>query len=343
MALKRLAVWAAQPYQKDRLFDPASPLNRDNCLEPFHVLKARLSAAGWECHTQDAYKAAGIVPDAVLFSDLPSVPLSSALGNWAGKTRNFLILNECEVIRPDNWDLRNHEGFEAIFTWSPRLVDGRKYFKLNFSMAFPGPEASVSAGRPGFCVMIAGNKKKPHPLELYSEREKTVRWFEQNHPAEFDLYGVGWDRRTFSGPLLVRALNRIAPLTRLLAPKFPSYRGTTARKNALLRNYKFSICYENAREIPGYVTEKIFDCLFAGCVPVYWGAPDITEYVPQDCFIDRRVFNSHEELYAFLKAMPETELVSRRAAIAAYLAGDQGRPFTAEYFAQTIAGRVLNG
>ena len=341
MALKRLAVWAAQPYQKDRLFDPASPLNRDNCLEPFHALKARLSAAGWECRTQDAYKAPGIVPDAVLFSDLPSVPLSSALGNWAGKTRNFLILNECEVIRPDNWDLRNHEGFEAIFTWSPRLVDGRKYFKLNFSMTFPAPDAAPTAERTGFCVMIAGNKKRPHPLELYSEREKTIRWFEREHPGEFDLYGAGWDRKTFGGPRLVRALNRIGPLTRLLAERFPSYRGTVKEKRPVLAQYRFSICYENAREIPGYITEKIFDSFFAGCVPVYWGAPDILSHVPKACFIDRREFATHEDLYAYMKNMSEEEYAARRQAIRAYLESPQAREFSGAFFAETVAKAVF--
>jgi hypothetical protein len=343
MAVKRLAVWAAQPYQGGRLFDPASPLNRDNCLAPFHVLKARLEKSGWECRTQDVYKTGKEIPDAVLFSDLPSAPLSSALGNWEGKTRNFLIINECEVIRPDNWDIRNHEGFEAIFTWSPWLVDGRKYFKLNFSMAFPSSGAASPSERPGFCAMIAGNKKKTHPLELYSEREKTIRWFEREHPGEFDLYGAGWDRKNFGGPRLVRALNRIGPLTRLLAPRFPSYKGRVDQKLPVLGRYKFAICYENAREIPGYITEKIFDCLFAGCVPVYWGAPDITEYVPLECFVDRRAFKSHEELYSFLKAMPKAELASRRAAIAAYLSGGKVRPFTADHFAETIAGRILNG
>jgi hypothetical protein len=40
-----------------------------------------------------------------------------------------------------------------------------------------------------------------------------------------------------------------------------------SKKNTL-EKYKFSICYENARDIPGYITEKIFDCFFAGCVPI---------------------------------------------------------------------------
>ena len=40
------------------------------------------------------------------------------------------------------------------------------------------------------------------------------------------------------------------------------------------------------RNVNGYVTEKIFDAFKAGCVPVYWGAENITKYVPAECFID---------------------------------------------------------
>merc|ERR1712194_865447 len=40
------------------------------------------------------------------------------------------------------------------------------------------------------------------------------------------------------------------------------------------RNYKFCIAYENALE-DGYATEKLYDALRAGCIPIYKGAPDI--------------------------------------------------------------------
>ena len=35
-----------------------------------------------------------------------------------------------------------------------------------------------------------------------------------------------------------------------------------------------------AREIPGYITEKIFDCFLARSVPVYWGPGNIADHVP---------------------------------------------------------------
>jgi hypothetical protein len=46
--------------------------------------------------------------------------------------------------------------------------------------------------------------------------------------------------------------------------------GGEEKKVAWLRNYRFSITYENSLG-DGYVTEKLFHAKAAGCVPIYWG------------------------------------------------------------------------
>jgi len=38
-----------------------------------------------------------------------------------------------------------------------------------------------------------------------------------------------------------------------------------------LRNYVFNICPENSNSY-GYVTEKVFEAICAGCIPIYWGS-----------------------------------------------------------------------
>ncbi|MDQ3047764.1 MAG: glycosyltransferase family 10 [Bacteroidota bacterium] len=47
-------------------------------------------------------------------------------------------------------------------------------------------------------------------------------------------------------------------------------------KVSFLRNYKFNICPENS-DILGYVTEKPFEALLAGCIPVYQGSGNMPE------------------------------------------------------------------
>ena len=52
-----------------------------------------------------------------------------------------------------------------------------------------------------------------------------------------------------------------------------------------LSHYKFTICIEHTR-YPSYVTEKIYNALRAGSVPIYWGAPDIAHDVNPQAFIN---------------------------------------------------------
>ena len=59
-----------------------------------------------------------------------------------------------------------------------------------------------------------------------------------------------------------------------------------------MRQYRFSICYENA-SYPGWLTEKMLDAMFAGSVPVYLGDPEVAKLVPTEAFIDKRLFLSN--------------------------------------------------
>jgi hypothetical protein len=52
---------------------------------------------------------------------------------------------------------------------------------------------------------------------------------------------------------------------------------------------------------PDYVSEKLFQPLLAGTVPVYLGAPNVAEFVPcADCFIDAASFESPALLASYL-------------------------------------------
>jgi hypothetical protein len=50
--------------------------------------------------------------------------------------------------------------------------------------------------------------------------------------------------------------------------------GGEHKKLAFLEDYKFSITYEN-RRARGYTTEKLLHAKAAGCVPIYWGDPEV--------------------------------------------------------------------
>ena len=71
-------------------------------------------------------------------------------------------------------------------------------------------------------------------------------------------------------------------------------------KLAVIADYKFTLAFENSIG-PDYVTEKFFDALIAGSVPVYLGAPNVAEFAPgRSCYIDANDFAGPGELAAFL-------------------------------------------
>jgi hypothetical protein len=43
-----------------------------------------------------------------------------------------------------------------------------------------------------------------------------------------------------------------------------------------LKEFKFNICAENSNSY-GYVTEKLFESIQAGCIPIYWGSDNLPE------------------------------------------------------------------
>jgi len=45
-----------------------------------------------------------------------------------------------------------------------------------------------------------------------------------------------------------------------------------------ISNYKFMICFENS-SLKHYLTEKLFNAYSNGTIPIYWGCPNIDEYV----------------------------------------------------------------
>lgn len=323
-------------YYQNRIFDLTGSGNRDNCYYPHYLLKKELKKHGVELNTYD-YLKDGENDYILLFLDIPKEV--ERIVKRHPLAEKVLFLFEAPPVYPMNWDKKYHQYFSKIFTWNDDWIDNKKYFKLCWPIPIDGPCDVSLAEKTKFCTLIAGNKMIKDPLELYSERLKTIRWFENNHPEDFDLYGMGWDRRFFASPF--SALNRITPLTKLLKPDFPSYRGTISTKKEVLRQYKFSICYENMWGLPGYMTEKIFDSFVAGCVPVYWGPPNIEKYVSIETFIDRRKFASLEDLYAFMKNMPDAEYQRYLDAIRNYLLGDQVKLFSAEHYAKHMGEALL--
>jgi hypothetical protein len=256
----------------------------------------------------------------------------------------FAVLTECDLVWPPNVERRRLRRYRKVFTWMPELVEAGLAEKIQLAHPLGSGVVDGYTSRPVLLVLIAANKALPvwRPAQdLYRERVRAIRWFEQHAPQDFVLYGPGWDRSPRLPTRLGGLVHRLERLVPLGKPWFPSWRGAIPGKQAVLRQARFSLVYENVRGLRGYITEKIFDAFCAGNVPVYWGAEDIEDYIPASCFIDRRRFAGYAELHDYLRTLPEARYLDYQRAIRDFLASDKAQAFSVERFARTIAGSIV--
>lgn len=319
---------------QDEVFDLENKSNRDNGFYSWMILRDTFLKHQFLLHTVDVNR-----HNKVAFELHVNVQKCKA------SILCYLLMLETPQVCTANGIAKNLERYRKIFTWNDALVDGQYFIKANFPNPIHVHPVDGFLNRDRFCCLISSNRTLAVQDEriLYPERVRAIRWFETHAPQDFDLYGVDWNMPVMRGGLVGKLERRIwRVLGRFVKWRpFPSYRGRVAHKRDVLARTRFAICYENVRDLPGYITEKIFDCFFSGCVPVYWGASNITDHIPADCFVDRRQFSDTGEVYHFLKAMTEQEFRGYQQRIAAFLQSDAAYPFSSEFFAETIVTTIV--
>jgi glycosyltransferase involved in cell wall biosynthesis len=315
-----LAAWGyyEQQYYDNWIFHNAHTSIGDNLLKPMNELFKVASFNNIEIKSLDTIKNYEEI-DAFIFLDFPDLAKATVKKAFTMDKPRYLMAIESPIVRPQNWSKENQSHFKKIFTFLDDVIDNKKFFKINYTTEFPSHNDTTLGNKNKFCAMIVGNKNIEHKLSLYKHRKEAIRWFENNHPEEFDLFGVGWDPN-----------------------EYPSYKGRVDSKIEILRNYRFSICYENVKDINGYITEKIFDCFKAGCVPIYWGARNISQFIPKDCFIDKRNFSDYESLYVYLKGISNERYLEYLNSIEAFFNSPSSYPFTTELFVKTVLEEISN-
>jgi hypothetical protein len=317
---------------------------RDNCLEPFIMLRDELARLGYLLKTADSIDLTDCVAvwfwDARAFeqyqaspkSAISRLPIVRTVLEWrrrrslpilyqaackAGlRDKIILFTGEPPSVLPINFDPCIHSLFARILTWHDDLIDSRTFFKFLYPQPDAFPEVDdVPFDDRRLLVNISGRKQSNHERELYSARIRLVRLVELIAPSEVALYGSGWE---------------------VESPALLCFRGRVDNKWEIYPHFKFGLCYENIRDEPGYVTEKIFDCLRAKCVPIYWGAGNILDYVDEGSFIDRSRFSSDHELIEFILKVSPAEYGIYRRCGDAYLKSVRFNRFRSGEFAKTV-------
>ena len=314
------------------IFDPRSRYNRDDAYRPWFRLKERLAQVGVSIDTADylpdarrnghatrglnVYVSYGVHDRYRTLADRDDVLLTA------------FYLFEVIVVDPQMYyatpDIARY--FRNVYSWT--TADQLRPLVPNVPplrpFRIPMPFSAViephwsRTDRRGIVIVNSNKRAALSSGELYTERLRALKYFAER--GGIDLWGRLWEKGL--GELDAEFGEAVRA----------SWRGPVDDKYEATSRYQFAICYENM-VLDGWITEKIFDCLYAGVVPIYLGAPDIATAVDPACFIDFRQFGSYPELERYLASLSDADLARYRAAGRDYLASAQFAQFTPDAFA----------
>jgi len=214
------------------------------------------------------------IADAVVFH-IPTTPTRIPLPKMPGQTWVAWCM-ESDSNYPQLADARFMSQFDLTMTYrrDSDVVTG--YCDGAYWLPFqPPPLAPQRLREPAPAVYIASSRVDR------SGRTRYVRELMQHLPI--DSYG--------------RSLRNRA---------LPHDEGRKSKLDTIAR-YHFTLAFENSISLD-YVTEKFYDPLLVGSVPVYLGAPNVAEHAPAaNCYIDVRDFVGPAELAGHLIALAADE------------------------------------
>lgn len=314
---------SSQHYYEDRLFDASNAvLNRDDTLAPLIRMKEKAESAGMEIHTADyLWSRQGKLYSECDYFSLGVLRDFKRLASQKDMHLKAFMIMEPPVVAPKLYKALPAitSVFERVYVhntigdgYSMDGVDQSKLCKLYWPQPRMGVIESLwqKGNRQHRVVIINGNHKpKSKKNELYSKRIEVMN--ELSQLGAIDLYGRGWERWWMPA-------SQWWPYWSNRQALMSIYKGACSSKYEVMSKYTFALCFENMA-MHGYVTEKIFDCFYAGTIPIYLGAPDIAALIPEESFIDYRKFSSSEELWRHISELSEKKINEMRVAGREYL------------------------
>ena len=215
-----------------------------------------------------------------------------------------LVHMEPSVVLPANYSRSRHRQFGKVITVGG--LSSTDCRSVHWPLVWPSAfelEKLHATERDERVVAINGNKMSFIKGELYSLRRKAIKSL-----GNLDLFGTQWDSKfaprliiafkSFAQAVLSLKLPRLSGLD-LWFQDYPKSKGPVDDKLKTMSEYKYALVIENSAE---YMSEKIMESLFAGCIPVYVG-PDPEEFgIPREL-----VIRAQPSLLSIQEALLEAE------------------------------------
>jgi hypothetical protein len=344
-------------FDGDRLFDrQGNATVGDRIQAPYAHLRSWFEARGIPVHTADLLDDPDLRCERNVYVSLGIRHRWPKLVDRSDVVLSAFFALECPIVEPTLYTALSElaPAFRRLYSFSdtdslrPFLGAPLVFESFRIPQSFDEVHHELwSRDDRRLLTMINANKlPRLYVRELYTERLRAIEHFSTS--PDFDLFGTGWDqpssrvgatRTPYIAKRAVRAAKRywdhVRPDRQLVAAR-RVWRGAVANKADVLAGYRFALCFENMI-LPGWITEKMFDCFFSGTIPVYLGAPDIAQWVPSECFVDMREFADYDALSDHLLAMSPRDRQAMRDAARSFVGSPAYAPFTKEAFRNLIA------
>lgn len=288
-------------------------------LAPFAILRDKLSIIGKTINTIDIEKEYEELDLLIVMRHENNI---NKIFNVISKNKKIKIIyistEEISVAPTQRKELLDFGLFDRILTWRDNDLDSSLFYKYYYMTPERSYVKNISRKRELICL-INSYKLNYHNSQnnIYSERIKIINFFENKN--DFNLYGHNWQ---------------------FYSKSLKNYKGNINNKIEIYTNHDFSFIFENSNNELGGISEKIWDSLAAGCIPVYYGAPNVTDYIPKKCIIEFNSFSGLNELYDYLKRMSSNEKNKRREVIEKFMSSNDYKKFTSIGFCKTIINNI---
>lgn len=180
------------------------------------------------------------------------------------------------------------------------LHSGEVFFNNYFySSILPNPDARPPASRRKLnrtIVMVASAKTQGDPgivgrannIDLLQIRYQLA--ILGHRTGQCDIYGRHWPDGVSRG-----------------RSRFGQW---SLAKYKILEGYDFNLCFENSL-VPYYCSEKIWQAIHCGCLPIYYGQDSIYQDFPPESFLDYASLGSPDALFDAVRCMTLREFNER--------------------------------
>ncbi|MFN7505583.1 MAG: hypothetical protein ACK5Q1_08480 [Limnobacter sp.] len=181
---------------------------------------------------------------------------------------------EPPAIAPSSYSRKTLQMFGAVARVEPSPNDYVLKHVLDFTVPLETelPSLDDPPSRRGLCAVSSHKRIIGSRGKMYAIRERAYRQLAAL-PVFFTLYGTGWNRFISGIDRLDWVMRKLGIHLRILAPRGLNYKGPIPDKSDIIR-HEYTLVIENHIGST-YISEKPFDSLKYGIVPIYYGGVNL--------------------------------------------------------------------